>query len=497
MKLKNIYLLGAVILLAFTISSCRKLEDINNNPNESSTTHPQFLLTKIQWEAFNAFKGTSPLYALKMIVQTDGENANQIYAWQRGDFGAYQSMRDVTKMVEEAEKRGLPEYIAIGKFLRSYYFYYLTMTFGDIPYSESLKGEIDKNYTPKYDTQKDVFSGIIKELEESNTLLSKVEAKINGDIIYAGTASQWRKLVNAFRLKVLITLSNKESDPSISPKSKFNQIVSNEPLLSSGSDDGKLNYLDQIGNRYPEFNSSSYGSGMYVDSTYIKRLQDLKDPRLFVLFTRTPNAAKAGKAINDFTAYEGGDPIKPYDVVNAKATNGGVSKVADRFTKDPTNEPSVLMGYSEQQLILAEAVVRGWITGDADKYYEEGIKANFKFYETFAKGNGNLVNEAKANEYIMQPAVKLSFTNSTEEKIERILMQKYIRSFHQGSWTAYFDHLRTGYPTFSKANPNHIAYRWMYPLKEYNSNSTNVAEAIKNQFAGSDVTTAQPWWVKK
>lgn len=80
------------------------------------------------------------------------------------------------------------------------------MTFGDIPYSDALKGETDKNYTPKYDSQKDVFIGILKELEEANTLLKNVEARINGDIIYNGTASQWRKLVNAFRLKVLMTL---------------------------------------------------------------------------------------------------------------------------------------------------------------------------------------------------------------------------------------------------------------------------------------------------
>ena len=496
MKINNINLWSLMTALVLINSSCKKLEEINVNPNESTTTHPQFLLTKIEWDAFNAFKGTGPLYALKMIVQTDGENANQIYAWQRGDFGAYEFMRDVSKMIEEAGKRNLPEYIALGKFMRSYYFYNLTMTFGDVPYSEALKGETAENYTPKYDSQKDVLLGIIKELEEANTLLSKVETKIGGDIIYDGSAAQWRKLVNAYRLKVLMGLSHKESDSNLSPKEKFAQIVNKEPILTSGSDDGMLLYLDQIGNRYPEFNSSSYGSGMYVDSTFIKRLQDLKDPRLFVLFTRTPNATKAGKAVNDFTAYEGGNPIRPYDEVNSKATKGNVSKVADRFTKDATNEPSVLMGFSEQQFILAEAVLRGWISGDADQLYESGIKANFKFYETYAKRYGSYVNEGIAKNYLAQPAVQLALAASKEQKIERIIMQKYLRSFHQGGWSAYFDHLRTGFPNFAKTNPGHIAYRWMYPQSEYNSNSSNVAEAIKTQFAGSDVITAKPWWLK-
>lgn len=206
MKIKHIIILGILAFIIGMTSSSRKLSDININPNESTTTHPQFLLTNIQWEAFNAFKGTGPLYALKMIVQTDGENPNQIYAWQRGDFDAYDPLRDITKMIEESGQKKLPEYTALGKFLRAYYFYNLTMTFGDIPYSDALKGETDKNYTPKYDSQKDVFIGILKELEEANTLLKNVEARINGDIIYNGIASQWRKLVNAFRLKVLMTL---------------------------------------------------------------------------------------------------------------------------------------------------------------------------------------------------------------------------------------------------------------------------------------------------
>ncbi|MGB7526583.1 hypothetical protein [Sphingobacterium cellulitidis] len=120
MKIKHIIILGILAFIIGMNSSCRKLSDININPNESTTTHPQFLLTNIQWEAFNAFKGTGPLYALKMIVQTDGENSNQIYAWQRGDFDAYDPLRDITKMIEESGQKKLHEYTTLGKFFRAY-----------------------------------------------------------------------------------------------------------------------------------------------------------------------------------------------------------------------------------------------------------------------------------------------------------------------------------------------------------------------------------------
>ena len=35
-----------------------------------------------------------------------------------------------------------------------------------------------------------------------------------------------------------------------------------------------------------------------------------------------------------------------------------------------------------------------------------------------------------------------------QQKIKRVVMQKYLSSFLQGGWTPYFEHLRTGYPSF-------------------------------------------------
>lgn len=154
--------IGVILLMGiFLFSGCKKLTDININSNESEVTTPQSLLPKIEWEAFRAFRGTDPLYALKMIVRTDGEHAYQIYTWQRGTFNEYQHLRNITKLEEEATKTGAQGYLALAKFFRAYYFYNLTMTFGDIPYTEAAKGESSGIFNPKYDNQKDVFVGIL------------------------------------------------------------------------------------------------------------------------------------------------------------------------------------------------------------------------------------------------------------------------------------------------------------------------------------------------
>lgn len=76
------------------------------------------------------------------------------------------------------------------------------------------------------------------------------------------------------------------------------------------------------------------------------------------------------------------------------------------------------------------------------------------------------------------------------------MMQKYLRSFHQGGYSAYCDHLRTGYPTMRKAASVRTAYRWMYPQKEYNQNTAQVDAAIKRQFNGNDAIQQETWWTK-
>lgn len=490
-------ILFIIIAILFTVSSCQDMEEMNVDPNRATTTHPRLLLTQIEWNTFRDYGGTSPLYAIKMLVQTDGENAQQYYKWDRSDFTGYSRLRDVTKMMEEASAINDNSYIALGKFFRAYHFFNMALTFGDIPYTEALMGETDKIYTPKYDTQKDVLKGILKELEEANDLLKGQQNIIAGDIIYNGNSQQWVRLINSFRLKILLTLSKRVDNSDMSIQSSFSSIAANEDLMQSTADNGQLVFLDQEGNRYPQFNSSSFGSGMYMDSTFIKRLQDREDPRLFLYCTQTKEAKEAGKAIDDFSAYEGGDPAAPYNTVNEKATRGKVSKVNERYYQDPTNEPLILLSYSELQLILAEASVRGWIQNDAKSYYENGIKASFKFYETYAKNLGNYVSETKATSYLANPNIDFAAATTTEKKLDLIITQRYLQSFFQHGWTSFFDHLRTGYPTFRRPSGTSIPYRWIYPQSEYNNNSTNVSAAIETQFGtGNDKINQPTWWIK-
>ena len=355
MRKKSILYLASLLLASSLCTSCIDLEELNVDPNNPTTTQPSLLLTGIAYTAFNQ-TSSNACHATKQLILTSGESAYQVYKWTRGDFDYYNNLRDVTKMMEVSESESA--YQALGHFFRANYFYQLTMNFGDIPYSDALKGETDAIYQPKYDSQEKVLENILNELAEADNLLKDNNEIISGDIIYNGNLLQWRKLINAYRLRILMSLSHKTKVGNINIPATFAEIAHNCPLMESAADNGQLVYLDQSSNRYPYFNDSDFGSGRFMDSTYIAAFVTRKDPRLFAIATQTPKAEQEGKAIDDFTAYDGGDPAVPYSLVNDKATAGLCSKPTERYYKSPTNEPMILMGYTEQQLISGRRCCR-------------------------------------------------------------------------------------------------------------------------------------------
>ena len=84
--------------------------------------------------------------------------------------------------------------------------------------------------------------------------------------------------------------------------------------------------------------------------------------------------------------------------------------------------------------------------GDAKRYYETAVKANFDFYKANVKDSDKLFAGFDVNSYLNSTLVAYNTTESTDKQLERILTQKYMTMFHQSQWTGYFDALRTGYP---------------------------------------------------
>ncbi|WP_267406843.1 MULTISPECIES: SusD/RagB family nutrient-binding outer membrane lipoprotein [unclassified Chryseobacterium] len=488
-SIKSLFVVG---LLALT--SCESsLDTINENPNDQASIDPKFLLTYVSKDAFQV--NGDNMYASRMLIGTDGENVYQYMKWNTTSFGIYSTgLLNTVKMMEEATKINNKNYQAIGKFYRAYYFYNLSLKLGSIPYTEAVKGESGITQ-PKYDSQETVMSGILSELKEANDLINTTD-KIEGDIIYNGDATKWKKLINSYRLKILLSLSKKTTVGTYNIATEFATIAGSQPLMSSITDNGELKFADAADSRYTMFNNSGYGSSLYMADYFINMFKDRQDPRLFTFAAQTTGAKEAGKPLTDFTGYNGGNPTSSYSDNAALITAKNISKVNDRFYKDATNEPSNILSYSELEFIMAEASARGWITSSPKTHYDNAIKANFTFYQTYVKNPNQYFAGFDVNQYLATPLVVYNTSASLPNQLEKIMTQKYMTMFHQGQWTSYQDYLRTGYPNYPLQTGVSAPFRFRYPQTEYNYNSSNLQSALTSQYGGNDNINSKPWWLQ-
>ena len=90
----------------------------------------------------------------------------------------------------------------------------MTDCYGDLPYSEALQGKTGANggpsiYLPKFDTQQDIYAGLIQELKDANGLLNASKELIQSDILFNGDVMKWKKFANSLRMRLLLRRSNK------------------------------------------------------------------------------------------------------------------------------------------------------------------------------------------------------------------------------------------------------------------------------------------------
>jgi hypothetical protein len=388
------------------------------------------------------------------------------------------------KMDELAQQTGQENYRGLAKFFRAVLFSQLTETFGDIPYSESLQA-LSGNTKPKYDTQEDVYVGILKELDDANTILDDAKGNISGDIIYGGKASQWKKLVNAFRLRMLIHLSKKESNTKLNIKQQFQSIISNPtkyPLMTGNADNGQIVFNSSVvDNYYPTAGDLSLTTAVSLEEGFVDTLKAYKDPRLFSFAEPI-----TGQAPNVFANYAGVNA--GLTVADQQSASANASRINRRYVDitKPINEPLIFLGYPEQEFLIAEAITRGWITGagTAAQHYINGITASMKFYG---------ISDADIATYLAGP--KVVFNPATA--IQQIIIQKYIALFMHSGWEAFFEQRRTGIPKMNVGpgtyNNGKVPKRWLYPQSEFDYNNANVTSAVTRQYGGNDDTNGVMW----
>lgn len=508
--IKSVSLVG---MMAMSLFSCSKFDEINTNPNATNQVTAGMLASNVILNITRSDISTQksfmqPFMLAKYVTWQEGQESFQYNRITRGDFSRLSILRNIEPMVSYASTPELKNsYRALGHFVRAWQSFILTMQMGDIPFSETVKGETEGIIKPKYDTQKEVFVGILSELDQANDLFGQ-GADFEGDPIYQGKKEQWQRLVNSFELYVLINLYKKVDDTELKVVSRFQEIVNNRPLMRNYDDNFALTYLDKDGQKYPWTNiNSSNPFTIYpmLTANLINPLKAMGDRRLF--YYAKPSSVKLteGKEAADWDAYPAVEASASFNSLQGIHASKDFTDLNDRYADLFNAEPVGLFNYWDLQFILAEASLRGWISGAATDYYHAGITASMQFVAKYTPDNEKYHhNQPITDDYIQGYLIANPLTGSMDHQLEQIITQKYLAGFLQAcDYSAWFENRRTGYPTFilnSSTNLNDpttsFPKRWLYPADELNYNGENVAEAIQRQFGGNDHVNQEMWVLK-
>lgn len=520
---------------ATILGGCHKGDNLDKNPNvadDNAAINPSYIFNHISWELYqgggvvdaaagSVFEG--PFDQVMRWNQYTQSNFSYYRGTNAYNWSVSATAYDELKYADKLEARGKATYgndfnvySALAKFTTAYQFIWLTQRVGDIPMAEAGN---PANRTPAYDTQHDVYKRSLVLLDSANLLIAgaikpntstdNTNKVVDGDI-FGRTYGQWQKIINAYRLRVLISLSKRADDNAdLNIKQQFSDIVSNPakyPLLSANTDN--LAFIYNSINQFPRVPSDGYNIYENIGATYLNLTTASKDPRTFVVATPAPAQITAGKTAGDFTAYVGADPNKTLNDLNTDAVvNGKYSFVSFKryFASITGPESYTIIGYSEMCFNIAEAAARGWITADAATWYKKGIDASLAFYgitdgQSIAVGDvkGTAVGTATVN----LPAFYTAVTYNAATGIQQILEQKYVAMFQNSGWEAYYNWRRTGYPAFAQGGAgigtasNKIPRRWQYPTDETTYNSAHASDAIQRQYSGKDDVTLDTWLTK-
>ena len=180
----------------------------------------------------------------------------------------------------------------------------------------------------------------------------------------------------------------------------------------------------------------------------------------------------------------------------------------------------VWMNPAEAYFLRAEGAIRGWnMGGTAQELYESGIRASFEFLgvsgaDSYLNNDTNkpaaYIDPANPGNSIENPdklgqiTIKWNEEAGMEEKLERIITQKWIAIYPDGQ-EAWSEFRRTAYPKVFPVALNKSGgtidtqkqvRRIPFPASEYRNNKENVEQAI-TLLNGEDNGGTSLWWDKK
>lgn len=362
--------------------------------------------------------------------------------WRTGLYAG--AMKDCIDIIEKGKTRNIPHYTGIAKILLALNMGITTSFWGDVPYSDAFQGQA--NLRIAYDSQESIYAEIQRLLDEAIKDLNLPAGELKpgtDDFIYKGNAALWIGTARALKARYYMHLTKRDTEAPAKALAALNggTIFGNsvEAAFPFGELPTEANPIAFFGTERP--NQLALGSFM------ISLLDANSDPR-------------KGK----YGALSGGN----YAVFVKGNTN---------LFWAQNNSPMPLISYSELLFIQAEAHLR---LGNsiAETRYQQAIRANMERLG---------IPEADITTYLT--AVGSINSLPFDQQLQKIVEQKYLALFGQGTLETWVDYRRTGYPGITPPadasesfnSSKIIPQRYLYPISERNTNSQNLEDAISRQ----------------
>lgn len=472
--LKYFGLLSVIVLMA----SCENFLDVNEDPNNPVSVTPDLVLPVAQNYTANVMKMDRYINCLGNMMMYNWSQSDG-YSWYGDEFkynvtsSFYQqcfnySYSNVLKSYQILANLDSTYacYKAIGTIMKAYHFQLLVDMYGDVPYSEALQRSGEA--TPKYDDAKTIYEDLIVQLTAAIKMIddNPVSKKPGvDDIMFGGDMDEWKKFANTVKLRILVRQS-KMSGRDTYLKEQF-AIIAQEGSGFITADVGvnpgyavevnKQNPLWDDFGKDPAGTAEMSGNATCATDYVLAFLADTKDPRIDRIYEK-PETGHLG-------VFQG---MLDYDtpVVDAY-TFDKVSNIGPGILKSATMD-AVIYTLAESYLNQAEARLKGLITtgDDAQTLYENGIEASFDY-----------LGATGAEAYYTQIKNLVNWESSTN-KLEAIITQKWIATNGITAEQSWFDYNRTGFPAglpiSDQASTNDRPVRLFYPAGEYSSNGENL-----------------------
>lgn len=348
----SLYLVVFSALLFST--SCKKIvEDINIDPNNPTSVNYTVVLNGAQVGSILVYEGNLARTAGMFTRSFTGVDRQYVsvynYNTSAGDYNdtwdaLYSTVIAQAMIVkDEATKVNDKTTVGIAQIMMAQGFGLAADLWGDVPFSEA--GYPDKFPTPKFDPQADVYAGVQKLLDSA---ILNLEANIgNGpgskDIYYAGSKAKW--IEAAHTLKARFFLHTKDYANAILQAQSGISSAANNMMALHGTSYGidfNVYYSFLTYDRPGYMNAQGAIAPMYLDpSNGIYKGNDKTDETArFEYFYQY--------ALNSTDSL---DPnvLVDFDWGNPTDQNG--------FFGATTSFP--ILTYEENQLILAEAYIKG------------------------------------------------------------------------------------------------------------------------------------------